>query len=137
MEVWAENFREDKWTFLSGFGMKIIKMLIQEGFMSGIKELDKNNFLQISSDGHNVNLKFLELMRENRETEELSPLIDTGICGLHIVLNNLKAGIKSSRWIVGKVMKTMWTLLNESLARREKYVALAKTNLFPLPFFLT
>ena len=28
---------------------------IQEAFMSGIKELDKNNFLQISSDGPNVN----------------------------------------------------------------------------------
>ena len=42
---------------------------IQEAFMSGIKELDKNNFLQISSDGPNVNLKFLELMAENRETD--------------------------------------------------------------------
>ena len=28
---------------------------IQEAFMSEIKELDKNNFLQISSDGPNVN----------------------------------------------------------------------------------
>ena len=40
---------------------------IQEAFMSGIKELDKYNFLQISSDGPNVNLKFLELMAENRK----------------------------------------------------------------------
>ena len=37
-------------------------------FKSGIKELDKNNFLQISSDRPNINLKFLELMAENRET---------------------------------------------------------------------
>ena len=72
-------------------------------------------------------------MTENRETEQHSPLIDTGICGLHIVHDNLKAGIKSSRQTVGKVMKAMWKLLNESLAQREKYVALAKTNLFPLP----
>ena len=34
--------------------------------MSGIKELDKNNFLQICSDGPNVILKFLELMAGNR-----------------------------------------------------------------------
>ena len=31
-------------------------------------------------------------------------------------------------------MKAMWKLLNESPAWREKYVALAETNLFPLPF---
>ena len=73
-------------------------------------------------------------MAENRETEELSPLIDIGTCGLHTVHNSLKAGIKLSRWILGKVMKAMWKLLNESLARREKYVALPETNLFPLPF---
>ena len=137
MKVSTKNVREDKWTFLSGFGMKIIKKVdsryfdssfldgatatdIQEAFMSGIKELDKNNFLQISSDGSNVNLKYLELMAENRETEELSPLTDIVTCGLHTVHNSLKAGIKSSWWIVGKVMKAMWKLLNESPDRKEK-----------------
>ena len=30
-------------------------------------------------------------------------------------------------------MKAMLKILNESLGRREKYVALAETNLFPLP----
>ena len=98
------------------------------------KNLTKKNFLQISSDGPNVNLKFLELMAESRETEELSPLIDIGTCRLHTVHNSLKVGIKSSRWIVGKVMKAMWKLLNKSPALREKFVALAETNLFPLPF---
>ena len=34
-----------------------------------------------------------------------------------------------------KVMKARWKLLNESPARREKYVALAETNLDPLPFW--
>ena len=70
-----------------------------------MKELDKNNFLQISSDEPNVNLKFLKLMAENRETEEFAPLIDIGTCRLHTAHNSLKSGIKSSRWILGKVMK--------------------------------
>ena len=47
---------------------------IHKLFMSRIKELDKNNFLQISSDGPNKNFKSLELMAGKRETEELSPL---------------------------------------------------------------
>ena len=73
-------------------------------------------------------------MAEKRETEALSPLVDTGTCGLNTVHNSSKAGIKSSRWIVGKLMKAMWKLLNESPVLKEKYVALTKTNLFPLPF---
>ena len=47
-------------------------------------------------------------MAEKRETEEFSPLMDIGTCSLHAVHNSLKAGIKSSRWTVGKVMKAMW-----------------------------
>ena len=42
--------------------------------------------------------------------------MDIGISGLHTVHNSLKAGIKSSRWILGKVMKAVWKLLNESPA---------------------
>ena len=75
--------------------------------MSGIKELDKNNFLQILSDGPNVSLKSLELMVGNKETKVLSPLTDIRTCGLHTVRSSLKAGIKSSWWIVGKVLKAI------------------------------
>ena len=129
IRFWGEdNKKVDTRYFDSSFFGGAIATDIQEAFISGIKKLDKNNFLQTSSDRPKVNLKFLELMAENRETEKLSPLIDTGTCRLHTVHNSLKAGIKSSRWIVGKVMKAMWKLLNESPARREKYVALAETN---------
>ena len=108
---WDEDDRKvDIRYFDSSFLDGVTATDIQEAFMSRIKELDKNNFLQIFTDGPNVNLKFLELMVENRVTE-LSPLIDIGTCGLHTVHNSLKAGIKSARWIVGKVMKAMWKLL--------------------------
>ena len=85
-----DNKKVDIRYFFSSFLVGATATDIQETFMSGIKELDKNNFLQISSDGPNVNLEFLELMAENRENEELSPLIDIGTCGLHTVLNSLK-----------------------------------------------
>ena len=74
-------------------------------------------------------------MAENKENDELSPVINIGTCGLHTVHNSLKAGIKSSWWIVGKAMKAMWKLLNESPARREKCVAPGETSLFPLSFY--
>ena len=77
IRFWAEdNKKVDIRYFNSSFLDRATSTDIQEAFMSGIKELDKNNFLQIFSDGPNLNLKFLELMAENRETEELSPLMD-------------------------------------------------------------
>ena len=77
ISFWAEdNKKVDIRYFNSSFLDRSTSTDIQEAFMSGIKELDKNNFLQISSDGPNLNLEFLELMAENRETEEFSPLMD-------------------------------------------------------------
>ena len=77
IRFWAkDNKKVDIRYFNSSFLDRATSTDIQEAFMSGIKELDKNNFLQIFSDGPNLNLKFLELMAENRETEELSPLMD-------------------------------------------------------------
>ena len=92
---WDEDNKVDIGYFDSSFFDGATATNIQEAFTSGIKEHDKNNFLQIPSDGPNLNLKFLELMAENRETEELSPLTDIGTSGLHTVHNSLKAGIKS------------------------------------------
>ena len=85
IRFWDEdNKKVDTRYFDSSFLDGATPADIQEAFISGIKELDKNNFLQISSDGPNVNLDFLELMAENRETAELSPLIGTGTCGLTV-----------------------------------------------------
>ena len=67
IRFWDEdNEKVDTRYFDSSFLKGATANDIQEAFMSGIKELDKNNFLQISLGGPNVNLKFLELMAENR-----------------------------------------------------------------------
>ena len=77
-----EDKKVDTRYFHSSFLNGATATNIQEAFMSGIKQLDKNNFLQISSDVPNVNLKFVELMADNRETEKFSSFIDIGTCGL-------------------------------------------------------
>ena len=41
-----------------------------------ISSLDENKILQISSDGSNVNLAFLNLLDKNRRHDELDPLIN-------------------------------------------------------------
>jgi len=107
---------------------------ILESFNNGIKSMDARRNIQISSDGPNVNLKFLELVNEGRCTAELPTLLNIGTCGLHTVHGSLKAGVKSTDWSTGKILKSLWKLLDESPARREKYESITETNVYPLPY---
>ena len=47
--------------------------------------LDQSKPVQISSDGPNVNLNFLQIIKDCREELDNLPLIDIGTCGLHTV----------------------------------------------------
>ena len=73
-------------------------------FMGGA---NAEQLLQISSDGPNVNFKFLELHKNQRELDELPKLADIGTCGLHTVHGSLKNGIIHSNWNIGKTLKAM------------------------------
>ena len=70
---------------------------ILETFTEATNNLDRKNLLQISSDGPNVNLKSLELHKNQRELDELPKLADIGTCGLHTVHGSLKNGIKKQQ----------------------------------------
>ena len=62
-------------TSILHFLMEPLQMISKKLSSQESKNLTKIN-LQISSDEPNVNLKFLILIAESRETEELSPLLD-------------------------------------------------------------
>ena len=72
------------WNFNFEFmgGTKAEKIL--QTFEKGINKLNPESFIQIFSDGPNVNLRFLERFVEKRELEELPTLIQIGNCG-HIL----------------------------------------------------
>ena len=54
-------------------GAKAEKIL--QTFEKGINKLNPESFIQISSDGPNVNLRFGELFAEKRDSKELPLLI--------------------------------------------------------------
>ena len=58
---------------------------ILSSFIKCISKLDASKLIQVSSDGPNVNLAFLELMNDKRNEEALCKLIDLGTCGLHVL----------------------------------------------------
>ena len=107
---------------------------ILENFIEGSKKLDLLKMLQVSSDGPNVNLKFLELYGEKREMDEVPRLVDIGTCGLHTVHGSLKNRIKSSGWEIGKILKAVFKLLDESPARRDIFRNVTESEVFPLPY---
>ena len=90
---------------------------IYKKFKECISELDENKLLQVSSDGPNVNLAFLDLLNENKSDNELSRLINIGTFDL---------------------LQSMYKIFEEEPKRREKYEesTLAKTSDYPLQFCL-
>ena len=107
---------------------------ILKKFEDAILHLKPEEFLQISSDGPNVNLKFLQQFNEKRDFNQLPQLINIGTCGLHTVHGSMKAAVKKSGWTVGKTMKAMWTILDESPARRDTYESITESNVYPLQY---
>ena len=101
--------------FNSKFLGKAAAQDIYEKFNECISELDENKLLQVSSDGPNVNLAFLDLLNEHRSDNELSRLINIGTRGL---------------------LQSMYKIFEEESKRREKYEenTLAKTSDYPLQF---
>ena len=90
--------------------------------------------LQISSDGPSVNLLFLKLCDEKRCFNELPSLLNIGTCGLHTVYGSLKAAVKSTDWSVGKVLKAIATVLNDSPARRDMFEKVTESNSYHLTY---
>ena len=103
------------WYFNSKFIGKAAAQDIYKKFNKCISELDESKLLQVSSDGPNVNLVFLDLLNEHRSDNELSRLINIGTRGL---------------------LQSMYKIFEEEPKRREKYEenTLAKTSDYPLQF---
>ncbi|KAL6457747.1 hypothetical protein MHYP_G00329770 [Metynnis hypsauchen] len=84
-------------------------------------------------DGPNVNWKLMDLLQhDHAEKYGGAQLVSVGSCGLHTLHNAFRAGF--SMWHVDKILKAMHTLFHNVLARREDYVQVTKSILFPKPF---
>ncbi|XP_033469102.1 uncharacterized protein LOC117248273 [Epinephelus lanceolatus] len=89
--------------------------------------------MSISMDGPNVNWKFFELLQqEHAEQNGGAQLVVVGSCGLHTLHNAFKCGF--SMWQVEKVLRAMHFLFHNTPARRDDFIAVTKSSVFPLPF---
>ena len=59
-------------------------------------------------------------------------LICVGSCGLHTLHNAFKCGFTA--WQLDKLLRAMHTLFHNVPARREDYITVTKSSVFPLSF---
>ena len=92
-----------------------------QAFEDGLAGVDLIKMIQVSMNGPNTNLKFLEVLKKKREREKLKDIIDIGSCNLHTVHGAFQTGAKASGWQLNKVLKGSYTLLHDTPARRDDY----------------
>ncbi|XP_063766766.1 uncharacterized protein LOC134882763 isoform X2 [Eleginops maclovinus] len=108
-----------------------------QDLLSHLKEcMDKLNLkdlVSISMDGPSVNWKLFELFQKDQAEQYGGlQLICVGSCGLHTLHNAFKCGFTA--WLLDKLLRAMHILFNNVPARREDYVTVTKSSVFPLSF---
>ena len=103
-------------------------------FKQWISRLNPKRLLQVSMYRPNVNWKFYTDLTKERNSEELPQLLNIGSCGLHIVHGGLQKGVNESGWKLVHLMRSLWQLFHDTPARREDFVKLTGSTVFPLKF---
>ena len=76
-----------------------------------------------------MNLLLLKILAEKCKDEELSQLIDLGICGFHTAHNAFKYGEKASDWQLKKLMSSMSKIFHEARGRCAAYKTITNTTI--------
>ena len=77
----------------------------------------------------------LDLVVEDRNSNETYPnLLDVGSCSLHVVHGAFRTGMKQTGWGIDLLLKSLYSHLHETPARREDYTKMTGSQVFPLQF---
>ncbi|KAL2085046.1 hypothetical protein ACEWY4_020564 [Coilia grayii] len=84
-------------------------------------------------DGPSVNWKVFDLFQKDQAAQFGGvQLICVGSCGLHTLHNAFKCGFNA--WQLDKLLRAMHTLFHNVPARREDFITVTKSSVFPLSF---
>ena len=108
---------------------------LKRAFEECTEKLDLKNLIQVSMDGPNINWKMLDLIVEDRNSNETYPnLLDVGSCSLHVVHGAFRTGMKQTGWGINLLLKSLYSHLHETPARKEDYTKMTGSEMFPLKF---
>ena len=86
-----------------------------------ISLLDKSKVIQISSDGSNVNLTFLNFGKESRREDPLDVLIDIETFSLQNLHCSVQTGERATDWHIKQLLSSMYKIVDESPSCRADY----------------
>ena len=84
-----------------------------------------------------MNWKFYNEITKSREEFDLPKLFNIRSCNLHAIHGALKSGAESTGWNLKKLMNGVYYLFKDSPARREDYISITGSTLFPMDFCAT
>ena len=84
--------------------------------------------LVVSMDGLNTYWSVSEKLNANKEKKELPQILEIGTCGLHAINGVFQTGVKGTWWELDWVLKAIWKLFKNSLARRDLYITLNRKD---------
>ncbi|KAL2098417.1 hypothetical protein ACEWY4_007624 [Coilia grayii] len=98
-----------------------------------VDKLNLRDLVSISMDGPSVNWKVFDLFQKDQAAQFGGvQLICVGSCGLHTLHNAFKCGFNA--WQLDKLLRAMHTLFHNVPARREDFITVTKSSVFPLSF---
>lgn len=107
------------------------------GIENALRDVSKEGLIHIGMDGPKTNWSVLDAIQQNRKDGGLTVLENLGSCGLHIVSGALGTGVLRSSWPLKKVLKSMFNFFNDAPARRDVYIMLNESSIFPDRFCAT
>ena len=107
---------------------------LKDELFSSIEKLDKSKFLHMGMDGPTTNWKVLQLVDGMLSDGGFVKTMDIGSCSLHILHGAFSTGIQKTGWKLGKLIKVMFKILDESSARHDVYLREGTSGKLPLKF---
>lgn len=144
MDISARYWNENKGLVESRYvGSAFLSSTRATDLIAGLKKCFEEDpsslkkIIQISMDGPNVNWRvmknFSEEIREMRGSPDYD-LINIGSCGLHVVHNSFKEGMKKAGWKIDEFLQYLYSLFKNVPLRRAEYTAITGSSMFPLKF---
>ena len=104
-------------------------------FEEPVSDLNVKKLAQVSMDGPHVNWKLLDMLEQDRSSQDQYPdFLNVVSCSLHVVHGAFYSGMLKTSWGIDSVLKALHNLFSESPAKREDFFKLTGTETFPLPF---
>ena len=110
---------------------------VKEELLNASKGLDMGTFLHLGMDGPSANWHVLSLINDHQVANDFQKTLDISSCSLPILHGAFQTGIMKPGWEIGKILKALYKIFNESPARHDVYLHEGTSEVFPMKFCST